>query len=1144
MKKLTQGNNKVGFKALVATQFLDAFNDNAFKLLVSLIAISYAAASGQGVKLLSLASVVFILPFILFSTVSGYVADRFDKKKIIVSAKIIEIFVMGLGFLALLNGNIIFIYAVLFLMGVQSTFLSPAKFGIMPEILGDEDLSEGNGIIQMWTYIAIICGGACGGYLFNAFRSNLHTASILFMTVSLIGIVTSLFISRGSSHRANRKFEWNFVKEAIQNIKSTRINRAIFFSMIGLVYFSFFGGVFQLNILVYSQNIMKLNETYTGIILGVVAIGLGIGSVLAGKLSEHKVEVGLVPVGCLGLSASSIILGFTHTSIIHTLLTLLLLGVTTGFYIVPLNALVQQKSPQEKRGTILATVNLLSFSALMASSFVLYALSGYLKLSAAAVFVFMGILTLLVSAIVFRILPEAFVRLANWVMVHTIYKVKRVGIDNIPKEGGALIVCNHISYADPILVLASVQRPIRFMVHRPIYNAPVINLFCKITKAIPISYSDKPKMLLNSFQEAKDAVRDGHVVCIFAEGGLTRTGNMLPFNKGFEYIMKDLSAPIIPMNIDRIWGSIFSFESGKYFFKWPKILPYPITISVGKPMPAYSKAYEVREAVQELAADAFKLREIDHKKMHVALVDEVKRHPFRFCMADSMGIELTYAKFLSAIIAMSGKLFPKSSDSDRLKEKVGILLPSSCAAAIANGAVFFAGKIPVNLNFTASKESVDYAINLCEMNKIITSRKFLEKIQFVENDKMVFLEDVAKNISEYEKIKALSASLLLPSFLIKRLYVRGDRKDVNDLATVIFSSGSTGKPKGVMLSHENVTSNIQGLYQILNANKSDVILGVLPFFHSLGFTGTLCFPAGSGIGVVYHTNPLDAVTIGKLAEKYKATILIGTPTFMSAYTRKCTKEQFSRLRFVVTGAEKLKKSIADAFYDKFNVIPLEGYGATQLSPIASLGIPDYISEDEHIRQVGYKVGKVGHPLPGVAVKAVDPDTFNILPTGQEGLILVKGANVMMGYLQDEEKTKEVIRNGWYITGDIGTIDEDGFVCITDRLSRFSKIGGEMVPHIKVEELIQEAIGAQEPACAVTSASDEKKGEKLVVLYKGDIDIDNLWKALNEKEMPKLWIPKKECFYKIEEIPLLGSGKIDLKKIKELAQKFSAEEISQ
>lgn len=1135
MKKRENNN---GFNALVATQFLDAFNDNAFKLLVSILAISHFTANGQGVKLLSLASIVFILPFILFSTFSGYVADKFNKKKIIVTAKIFELIIMSLSFFAFLHGNLFFIFSVLFLMGVQSTFLSPAKFGIMPEILTDEELSEGNGVIQMWTYIAIIAGGACGGYLFNMFKADLHIASIVFMAIAVTGILTSLFISNGSERKTERKFEWNFVGEAIRNIKSTKTNRAIFFSMIGLVYFSFFGGVFQLNVLVYSQNILKLGEAYTGLVLGIVALGLGLGSILAGKLSEHKVEFGLVPIGCIGLSFCSIALGFTYASLARTLSALFILGVTTGFYIVPLNALVQQKSPAEKRGTILATVNLLSFSALLASSFILYFLSGYLKLDAAKVFVIMGLLTMAVSVVVLRILPEAFVRLINWVMVHTLYKVKIVGTTNIPKEGGALIVCNHVSFADPVLVLASVQRPIRFMVFRPIYNAPVINLFCRITKAIPVAFTDKPKTIIKSLQEAKDAVKEGHVVCIFAEGGLTRTGNMLPFNKGFEYIMRDLDAPIIPMNIDRIWGSIFSFENGKYFFKWPKKIPYPITISVGKPMSASSKAYEVRQAVQELAADAFKLRETDHKKMHVAFVDEAKRHPLKFCMADSMGIELSYIKLLAGIIALTRKLFPVSDGSKERGEKVGILLPSSCAAAMANGAVFFAGKVPVNLNFTASKESVDYAVSLCEMRTIITSRKFLEKIEFAPTEKMVFLEDVVKGISNKEKIKTLVMSFILPASILKALFIRGDKKDINDIATVIFSSGSTGKPKGVMLSHENVTSNIQGLYQILNAQPGDVILGVLPFFHSLGFTGTLCFPVGSGVGVAYHANPLDAVTIGKMAEKYKATILIGTPTFMSAYTRKCTKEQFANLRFVVTGAEKLKKSIADAFYEKFQVVPLEGYGATELSPIVSLGIPDYINEKEHIKQIGYKEGKVGQPIPGVAVKAVDPDTYELLPANQAGLLLVKGANVMMGYLKDEEKTREVIKDGWYITGDIGTIDDDGFVCITDRLSRFSKIGGEMVPHVKVEELIQNSFSDPEASCVVTSMADEKKGERLVVLYKGAVDIDEVWKSLNESEIPKLWIPKREAFHLVEDIPILGSGKVDLKKVKEMAAGFA------
>ena len=347
----------------------------------------------------------------------------------------------------------------------------------------------------------------------------------------------------------------------------------------------------------------------------------------------------------------------------------------------------------------------------------------------------------------------------------------------------------------------------------------------------------------------------------------------------------------------------------------------------------------------------------------------------------------------------------------------------------------------MNLNFTVSKENIEYAVTICSMNKIITSKRFLEKINLPVTDNMVFIEDVALGVKKSEKITALILSIILPAFLLKRVFIRGDRNNIYDVATVIFSSGSTGRPKGVMLSHANITANIQGLYQILNAKPGDVVLGVLPFFHSLGFTGTLCLPVGAGIGVVYHANPLDATTIGKMAEKYKTTIIIGTPTFMSAYIRKCTKEQFKYLRFAVTGAEKLKKSIADAFYEKFNVIPLEGYGATELSPIVSIGIPDYISEKEHIKQKGFKEGTVGHPLPGVAVKVVDPDTYKQLTPNTEGLLLVKGSNVMLGYLKDDEKTKEVIKDGWYVTGDIAKIDDDGFVCITDRLSRFSKICG-------------------------------------------------------------------------------------------------------
>ncbi|MFH1692169.1 MAG: AMP-binding protein [Candidatus Omnitrophota bacterium] len=724
----------------------------------------------------------------------------------------------------------------------------------------------------------------------------------------------------------------------------------------------------------------------------------------------------------------------------------------------------------------------------------------------------------------------------NWILTHTVYKIRVVGAENVPRQGGALLVCNHVSYADPPLVLASLKRHVRFLVYRPIYENRFLNPLCRLMGAIPISLTDPPKTIMRSLQEARQAIEEGHLVCIFAEGALTRTGNMLNFNRGVEYIMKGLDAPIIPMHLDCIWGSIFSYERGKYFWKMPRVTPYPITVSFGKALSASTKVHEIRLAVQELSSDAFKLRGKYQEKLHMAFVREAKKRPFKLCVADSAGMKLNYIQALGSSILLSKKLFV-GREISKEPEKVGVLLPPSSMAALINGAILLAGKIVVNLNYTSSQESLYSAIRQCKMKKIITSRKFLERLKMESMDSMVFLEDLKSQIHPIEKIAVVLAVFLLPAFLIKLLFVRGDRTNVEDIATIIFSSGSTGEPKGVMLSHANVFSNIQGFWQVANIKANDVIMGILPFFHSFGFSACLCFPLGTGLTAVYHSNPLDGATIGKLVEKYKASIILGTPTFFSSYIRKCKKEQFRTLRYAIAGAEKLQSQFVTAFYEKFGIVPFEGYGATELSPIISLSVPDPDNRKEDIIQVGNKLGKVGHPIPGVAAKVVDPETFSLLSFDEEGLLLIKGPNVMKGYLGNPEKTKEVFEGDWYITGDIATIDKDGFIHITDRLSRFSKIAGEMVPHIKIEEEVLNILGVQEQACVVTAVSDEKKGEALVIFYKGTVLPDQLWECLNQRDIPKLWIPKKENLCQVADIPLLGSGKRDLKKIKEMAQQM-------
>ncbi|MBN1794866.1 MAG: MFS transporter [Candidatus Omnitrophica bacterium] len=1124
------------FQGLMVTQFLGAFNDNAFKVVVSLLALRNMPQTAEGAQFVSMIGALFIIPFILFSPYAGFLADRFSKRSVIIAAKIAEALVMGLGFFALASGNLLGLCAVLFLLSAQSAFFSPAKYGILPEILDNAELSKGNGYLQMWTFLAIIFGTACGGQIVTIFF-DISYASIFFIFISAVGIAASIFITRVPAHPA-QQFEVNAFRNTVRTIKDIKRNKPLFLTLVAICYFWFSGAVFQMNAILFGKTVLVLSEIQVSILLTAAAFGIGLGSALAGRLSGGKVEFGLVPVGALGMTAFYLMLGNRLLSFSQTLLFVLFIGIFGGFFIIPLNAYFQQQSPPAERGRFLAASNLLSSMGILFASVILWFLGTVIGFDAARIFSIMGLLSFAAMLYIFRTLPDTFLRFFNWVLTHTIYRVRVSGIEHIPQEGGALIVCNHVSYVDPSLLLASVQRPIRFLIYRGIYDNVFLKPFCRIVKGIPVSLYDGPKAMMKSLKEAREAIEAGDLVCIFAEGGLTRTGNMLPFNQGFEHIMKDLDAPIIPACIDSIWGSVFTYENGRYFWKMPKRFPHPIAVCFGAALPSFSKTHQVRLAVQELMADAFAMRGPEQKKLHIEFIHEAKKHPFRFCMADSTGVRLSYIKVLTAVMVMSQQLFGKDEEESP-DEMVGVYLPASCAASLVNGAILFSGKIPVNLNFTGSKESLDSAVRQCGMRRIVTSRKFLEKASLEEREGMIFLEDIQKEITQSERIKTLLAALLLPPALIKIFFVKGNKVNTNDVATIIFSSGSTGEPKGVMLTHTNIFSNIEGLYQVLNLRRGDVVMGVLPFFHSFGFTATLCCPVGVGIGVVYHANPLDAGTVGRLIKKYKATVLMGTPTFISAYMRKCTKEQFQSLRYVVVGAEKLKQNVSEAFYEKFNLIPFEGYGATELSPIVSMGIPDYISRKEDITQTGHKEGTVGHPIPGVAAKIVNPDSFEQLSTDEEGLLLIKGPNVMKGYLNQPEKTKEVIRDGWYISGDIATIDKDGFICITDRLSRFSKIGGEMVPHIKIEGEISNILGAVEPVCVVTAVPDEKKGERLAVLYTGDLNIEEIWGRLNQREIPKLWIPKREHFYQVKEIPLLGSGKLDLKKIKSMAREIAA-----
>jgi acyl-[acyl-carrier-protein]-phospholipid O-acyltransferase/long-chain-fatty-acid--[acyl-carrier-protein] ligase len=657
--------------------------------------------------------------------------------------------------------------------------------------------------------------------------------------------------------------------------------------------------------------------------------------------------------------------------------------------------------------------------------------------------------------------------------------------------------------------------------------------------AIPIAEDDPPRKIIASFRAAQGRLREGELVCIFPEGAITRTGNLLRFHRGLEWIMGGIDAPIIPVHLDGLWGSIFSYEGGRFFFKWPQRLPYPMTVSFGAPLAGDTEAFHVRQAVLKLSAEAFAERDATQKLLPELLIDAARCNWRRFAMADSFGRELTFGRALVGAMLFRRLILDRGDD----EKMTGILLPPMVPSALLNVGITMAGRVPVNLNYTASAEALDAAIDRCQLKTIFTSEKLLERFAIARRQGMVMIEDLAKQIPLWRKITYLLAAWLLPRTVLKHWLVpRGLTLD--SLATVIFSSGSTGLPKGVMLSHRNIVSNVQGSKQAIRIHGGDCLLGILPFFHSFGFTVGLWLPLISGCGVAFHTNPLDARTVGDLCRKYRVTVLISTPTFAWKYVQVSTREDFAHLRMAIVGAERMKPELSRAFEEKFGVTMFEGYGCTELSPVVSVGAPDYA--DSQQTQIGYKAGSVGHPIPGVAARVVHPDSLEDLGPGDEGMLLIKSPGVMMGYLGDAEKTRQALADGgWYTTGDIARVDEDGFITITDRLSRFSKIAGEMVPHVRVEEALHAALGSAEPRMVVTSVPDEQKGERLVILHTAlGLEVEELLRRLRDTNLPRLWIPRKEGFFQIEALPVLGTGKLDLKRIKETARILASTKVTE
>ena len=1139
-------SSRRGFWALIVTQFQGAFSDNALKGLVTFLGLAAATSAAQRNSIVPLLGILFSVPFILFSMTGGQLADGYSKRSVTIGVKVFEIAVMLFVIGAFLAGNLWMGMAGVFLMGVHSAIFGPSKYGLLPELLPTEDLSWGNGILEMGTFLAIILGTAAAGALYAVFEGRAYLSGIVLLALAGAGLVFSLGITRVPAADPAKRLTLNVLGDFAGRIRLIGKSRVLTLAVLGSVWFTFLGFLIQQNTILFGTDTLHAKETGAGILLAALGLGIGIGSVVAGYLSGGKIEYGLVPLGSVGMTVFAAALVWPHAGYLSSLLLLATVGFFGGFFYVPVAAIMQHLPAREERGGVLAAANLLSFVGVLVSAGVYWVLTGPIGLTTRQVFLASALATLAGTVYVVWLLPDALLRLVLWLLTHTVYRIRVLGRENIPQKGGALFVVNHMSFVDALLLIGSTDRFIRFLAFKDIYELPYFKPIARVIRVIPISSEQRPREMVKSLREASDAIRSGEIVAIFPEGQITRTGMLLPFRRGFERIMKDVEAPIIPVHLDGVWGSIFSFEKGRFLWKLPQRIPYPVTVSYGAALPHDAHPYDVRRAVQELGSTAWAARKRRMTTLHRGFVRASRRHLFRFTMADPRVARLRGGGALVRAIALARRLAPRW----RSQSMVGLLLPPSVAGALTNFAALLAGKVPVNLNYTVSAETLASCARQCGITTILTSRAFLEKVPMALPCEAIYLEDLAAEPPGLgERLVALVLAFALPAPWLEWALAdrspaattvppgtplpRPGRAALDDLATVIFSSGSTGEPKGVMLTHGNIAANVEQLQQSFAFDKHDRVLGILPFFHSFGFTGCVILPALTGLGVVFYPSPLDARAIGPLVRRYRVTFLIATPTFLQLYVRGVPAEDFGSLRLVLAGAEKLPERVSDAFEDRFGIRPMEGYGSTECAPAITVNTRDYRAAG--FRQVGGKRGKIGHPLPGVSVRIVDPDTGQLVPTGEPGLLLVRGPNVMAGYLGKPDKTAEVMRGGWYITGDIAAEDEDGFLTITDRLSRFSKIGGEMVPHIKIEEALHELAGATEQTFAVAGVPDERKGERLVVLHTlPEEALKAVLEKLPQSGLPNLWVPRPDAFYKVDALPYLGTGKLDLRKVRETA----------
>jgi len=1122
--------------------FLNAFVDLGHKIVVQNTIFKLYSGSYQ-VIMTALINAMILLPFIVLLSPAGYLSDRYAKLQVMRRSGWVVVLACALICLCYYQGWFQAAFALTLVLAIQSAIFSPAKYGFIKEFFGKQRLGEVNGIVAALSIAAILAGTFAYSIAFESLYPDgalteaevlqgiapcgwLLLASALFELVMMYRIPLRTTVSTG------RDFNWKkcvYPSQIKRDLEPLLTSRAIRLSAIGLAVFWAVGQVMLAAFPSYLKEVMRVDNTI--VVQGVLAcsgLGIAIGSVFAGRYSRNYIETGLLPLGALGLAAGLLILPQVENLWIAAAL-FLLIGVMGGIFIVPLNALIQYFAPEHELGKTLAASNWLQNMNMLLFLLITVAFS-MVGWTSRSLLQLIGLVALVGAVYTLYELPQSLTRFLLGRVVSTRYRIQVQGMKHIPAQGGVLLLGNHVSWIDWAIVQIASPRPVRFVMISTIYELWYLKWFFQLFGCIPIQAGAASR---TSLELVASALRNGEVVCLFPEGVISRNGHLAEFRRGYERACNEVddSVVIVPFYLRGLWGSFFSRSSGRMKRNTGFSLTRDVVVDFGKPLSKSTPADVLKRQIQELSDTSWREYADNLPGIGHQWVDSCKRRGNPVILIDTMGAKLTARMALTGSVLLGRQMKAISPE-----QNVGLLLPSSTGSALGNMALSMLGKTVVNLNFTAPAEALLSAVLQSEIKTIYTSSRFIDRLQkrginldsLQEHCKFIMLEEVRANTTTLQRLLTLAACWALPASMLKLLFCK--KHSIEHPAVILFSSGSEGFPKGVILTHRNLLCNVKQIAELLNLDDDDVMLANLPPFHAFGLTVTHYMPLLERVPVVCHADPTDVYGTAIAIAEHKITTMFGTSSFYRLYNRntKVHPLMLDSLRLVIAGAEKLQDEVRRDFKLKFNKDILEGYGATETAPVASVNMPDQISPDNWKVQVGHKVGSVGLPLPGTSFRIVDPDTLAQLATGEAGMILISGAQVMQGYYKNESKTRSALQDidgkTWYVTGDKGYLDQDGFLFIQDRYSRFAKISGEMVGLGTVEAAIRQVKTSPDFETVVVNVPDEKKGEKLVALTTEDVEAADMREGLIAAGLNTLAFPAQ--YFKVDTIPKLGSGKTD------------------